>query len=211
MYKVSSVISGPVATNCYTIINEETNEAVLVDASGGVDLILREVRASGAKVVAVLLTHAHFDHIDAVEKVKKEFPELVIYIGENDEPLLHDPELNLSRSFTGIPVVLDADRILKDGEELEVIGLSFRSIEVPGHTRGGMCYYLESPERVVFCGDTLFHGSVGRSDFPTGDGPLLLKSIEEKLLTLPEDTTVYPGHDSVTSIGWEKKNNFYFL
>ncbi len=218
MYIISGVASGPIGTNCYTIINENTKEAVLIDASGSADTLLREVRKAEAKVVAILLTHAHFDHMDGVKGIKEIFPEAEVIIGKNDAPLLRDPAYNLSLSFMGIPVSEEADRTVSDGEIVDVIGLTFKCIEVPGHTVGGMCYYLEKvPEDasgespVLFDGDTLFHGSVGRSDFPTGDAEALLTNIREKLFVLPEKTRVYPGHDSATTIGWEKKNNYYFI
>ena len=209
MYKMSSVTTGPVATNCYTIINEDTNEAILIDASGDERRLLRSVNEAGAKVVALLLTHAHFDHMDATEKIRKAFPEIKVYIGENDKPLLENPSLNLSMGFMGDPISISPDETLKDGEEIELIGIKIKCIEVPGHTVGGMCYYM--PElSSVFDGDTLFHGSIGRSDFPTGDGNALIENIKNKLFTLPEETRVFPGHDSETTIGWEKANNMFF-
>ena len=111
--------------------------------------------------------------------------------------------------FMGIPVSAKADETVTDGQELELIGVKIKCLEVPGHTLGGICYYI--PElSSVFDGDTLFHGSVGRSDFPTGDAAALLKGIEDKLFTLPEETRVFPGHDSESTIGWEKKNNMFF-
>lgn len=209
MYKMSGVTTGPVATNCYTIINEESNEAVMIDASGNVEALLREIKSAGATPVALLLTHAHFDHMDAVEKVRKEYPDIKVYIGKNDEPLLGDPSLNLSTSFLGIPITAKADEVVIDGQTIDLIGTSIKCIEVPGHTVGGMCYYF-TELAALFDGDTLFHGSVGRSDFPTGDSQTLLDSISEKLFVLPDETGVFPGHDSETTIGWEKKNNMFF-
>ena len=153
--------------------------------------------------------------MDGLKKVREEFPDLKVYIGEKDVPVLENPVLNLSQSFMGVPVSEKADKTLSDGEVIELIGLSIKCIEVPGHTAGGMCYYISMPSedgerRILFDGDTLFHGSVGRSDFPTGDGEALLKNIKEKLFVLPDDTMVFPGHDSRTTIGWEKANNMYF-
>ena len=209
MYKMSSVTTGPVATNCYTIINEETNEALLIDASGNPVRLLQEVTAAGAKPVALLLTHAHFDHVDAVGKIKSEYSDIQVYIGENDANLLKDPFLNLSMQFMGEGVSVKADKTVADGEEIELIGIKIKCIEVPGHTIGGMCYYMPDLNS-IFDGDTLFRGSIGRSDFPTGDGDALVENIATKLLTLPEETKVFPGHDSETTIGWEKMNNYYF-
>ena len=213
MYKLQSATLGPIATNCYMVINEDSNEAVLIDATGDSNSILKmldsEQDDSKAKLDGILLTHAHFDHVDAVDKIRETFPDVTVYIGENDAPLLEDPMLNLSIDFMGSPVSVKADRTLSDGEELELIGTRIKCIEVPGHTVGGMCYYF-TELGLLFDGDTLFHGSVGRSDFPTGDGEALISSIRSKLFTLPDETKVFPGHDSDTTIGWEKENNYYF-
>ncbi len=209
MYKLSGVTTGPVATNCYTIINEESNEAVMIDASGNVEALLREIKSAGATPVALLLTHAHFDHVDAVDKIRAEYPDIKVYIGKNDAPLLENPTLNLSIGFIGNPISVKTDETLMDGQQIELIGTGIKCIEVPGHTIGGMCYYFKELG-AIFDGDTLFHGSVGRSDFPTGDGQALLDNIREKLFVLPDETKVFPGHDSETTIGWEKSNNMFF-
>ena len=209
MYKMSSVTTGLVATNCFTIINEDTKEAIMIDASGNPKHLLEDIVIAEAKPVAILLTHAHFDHIDAVDMIRSEFPDIEVIIGKNDEELMGNPNLNLSMAFMGDPVSVKADRTVNDGEVINLIGIRIECIEVPGHTKGGMCYYM--PElSTLFDGDTLFHGSVGRSDFPTGDSQLLLDSIRGKLFTLPDETKVFPGHDSETTIGWEKENNMFF-
>lgn len=208
MYKMSSVTTGLVATNCFTIINEDTKEAIMIDASGNPKHLLEDIIIAEAKPVAILLTHAHFDHIDAVDMIRSEFPDIEVIIGKNDEELMGNPNLNLSMAFMGDPVSVKADKSVNDGEVINLIGIRIECIEVPGHTKGGMCYYM--PElSALFDGDTLFHGSVGRSDFPTGDSQLLLDSIRGKLFTLPDETKVFPGHDSETTIGWEKKNNMF--
>ena len=208
MYKMSSVTTGLVATNCFTIINEDTKEAIMIDASGNPKHLLEDIVIAEAKPVAILLTHAHFDHIDAVDMIRSEFPDIEVIIGKNDEELMGNPNLNLSMAFMGDPVSVKADKTVNDGEVINLIGIRIECIEVPGHTKGGMCYYM--PElSALFDGDTLFHGSVGRSDFPTGDSQLLLDSIRGKLFTLPDETKVFPGHDSETTIGWEKENNMF--
>ena len=208
MYKMSSVTTGLVATNCFSIINEETNEAIMIDASGNPVYLLQDIRDAGATPVALLLTHAHFDHVDAVEMIRSEYPDIEVIIGKNDEELLSNPNLNLSMAFMGDPVSVRADKTVNDGEVIEFIGIRIECIEVPGHTKGGMCYYM--PElKAVFDGDTLFCGSVGRSDFPTGDADTLIRSIKEKLMVLPEDTKVFPGHDMETTIGAEKETNMF--
>lgn len=202
-------VLGPIGTNCYTLINRALKQALIIDPAANPEVFSEHLDKEGAALKAILLTHAHFDHMGAVRELKSMYPEADVYIGRNDEDMLGDPESNLSYPFTGVSVTAEADRALRDGEELELIGARIRVIEVPGHTKGGVCYYFPE-EKLLFSGDTLFCGSIGRSDFPTGNGPLLVRSIEEKLLTLPEDTNVFPGHDSLTNIGHEKRTNMYF-
>ena len=117
-----------------------------------------------------------------------------------------DPAVNLSTMF-GDPMTIHADEVLKDGEELDMLGTKIKCILTPGHTAGGMCFYIEELKSVI-AGDTLFCESVGRTDFPTGSGATLARSIREKLYVLPDDTKVFPGHMDTTTIGWEKKNNY---
>ena len=126
MYKMTCRTLGPVATNCYTLINEDTNEAILIDATGSAESLLGAVKEAGAKLVAVLLTHAHFDHVDAVEEVRKECPGVKVYIGRNDERLLADPGLNLSLAFMGQPVSIKVDENITDGDVLNMIGLDIK-------------------------------------------------------------------------------------
>ena len=128
-------------------------------------------------------------------------------IGKNDEDILATPAANLSMMFSGNPVALKADETVNDNDVVEILGTKVKCIEVPGHTKGGMCFYFEE-NKMLFAGDTLFAGSIGRSDFPTGDGEALVRNIKEKLLVLPEDTVVYPGHNNRTTIGREKVDNW---
>ena len=222
MYRIEGVVTGMVATNCYTLINEESKEAIFIDVSGDVETLTRVVKNENLTPQAVLLTHAHFDHMDAVDGIREEFPDIEVIIGENDAPLLENPMSNLSLAFTGTPISTKADRTVSDGEVISLIGLTIKCIEVPGHTIGGMCYYIDNQINkgdngdiltktgLLFDGDTLFYASIGRSDFPTGDEEALLNNIRKKLFVLPEDTLVLPGHNNKTSIKMEKNNNPYF-
>ena len=209
MYKITGVASGPIGTNCYSIINDETKEAILIDASGRKEKLLSLIKKNDAKVTTILLTHAHFDHMDGVSGIREEFPDLEVIIGKNDLPLLENPTLNLSLSFMGDPISEHADRTVSDGDTIQLIGLDIKCIEVPGHTKGGMCYYFEE-NKMIFDGDTLFCGSIGRSDFPTGDGEALLKGISDRIFSLPDETVVYPGHNMRTTVGREKQENMFF-
>lgn len=200
---------GPVMTNVYTVYNEESKEAFIVDPSDSAKVLIGQLEERGLKLKAILLTHAHFDHIGAVNDLKGYCPEAKVYVGEVDLEMLSDPGLNLSEAFEGNPVIVRADKTVRDNEVISILGMDIRCIHTPGHTSGSVSYYAEDIKS-VFSGDTLFCGSVGRSDFPTGNENTLLRSIEEKLFTLPEDTNVLPGHDSLTTIGREKKYNMFF-
>ena len=170
--------------------------------------IEEELQEKGFSVAAILLTHGHFDHILAAEEIKKEY-DIKIYASEAESQILTDSNNNLSVPFTGEPFVINSDVGLKAGEELKIGPFRIKLIAVPGHTIGGMCYYFEEAG-TLFSGDTLFAGSVGRHDFPTGNGLQLLTGIKDKLFTLPEETICYSGHGELTTIGYEKENNPFF-
>lgn len=201
-------VLGDLGTNCYTVVNTDTREAVIIDPAANADFLLKMLQNQNYDLKAILLTHAHFDHMAAVNDLKEAMPEVPVYIGVNDEELLSNCAANLSAMFAE-PIFVKADKTVSDGELLPMLGTTITCIEVPGHTKGGMCYYFEE-NKLLFDGDTLFTGSIGRSDFPTGDGELLIRSIEEKLFVLPDDVVVYPGHNSKTKIGREKAGNMFF-
>ena len=155
---------------------------------------------------AILLTHGHFDHIWGANELRR-LSGAKIYAYEGEKELCEDAGKNVSRD-AGRPETVQADFYEKDGALLELGGFSLKLIATPGHTGGSCCYYLEE-EKILFSGDTLFEGSVGRTDFPTGSMSSLVRSIKERLLVLPDDVTVYPGHGDTTTIGDEKKYNPY--
>lgn len=197
-------VVGPVQTNCYFFYNEETRECVLVDPGDDAKKIKQYMGVNELKLKAILLTHGHFDHILAVEELRKEYG-VSVYAAEEEKDVLKNTNLNLSGQMSGA-VSLEADKWLRDGEELELLGQGMHCILTPGHTQGGMCFYFPK-EKVLFSGDTLFEESVGRTDLPTGSMSTLIRSIREKLFTLPEDVVVYPGHGMKTTIGREKMYN----
>lgn len=203
---IEKFVLGSMTTNCYLLINEETKELVVIDPATCPDYLVSHVKSNGYIPKAILLTHAHFDHVMGIDGWVKEF-DIPVYLHEEEVAILADPKLNLSYMF-GTNYSYEQVNRLKDGERLEVAGLEFQVIHTPGHTAGGCCYYEEA-EGVLISGDTLFYRSVGRSDFPTGDMATLVSSIREKLFCLPDDVMVYSGHDRVTCIADEKMGNSF--
>lgn len=204
--RMSKLVVGPVATNCYIVSDENTKEAFIIDPGAEPERIIDKVKETGVSVKAILLTHGHFDHISAVNELKREFG-VDVYIGQEDADLMADMELNVSYMF-GMPYAARADKILLDGDVLEIAGFSIKVLFTPGHTKGGICFYLEK-ENVAFSGDTIFQQSVGRTDFPTGSARVLSESIKNKLFILPEDLQLFPGHGDSTTVGYEKKYNMF--
>lgn len=199
--KIRSVLVSECYTNCYLCMNTETKEGFIVDPGDDELKISANVSHIEMKPVAILLTHGHFDHIGAVEKLKKRY-DIPVYASEVEDRLLLDNRANLSSMF-GEPTMICADKFLRDGENVNIAGFDIKFILTPGHTPGSGCYYI-ADENVLFSGDTLFHASRGRTDFPGGSEAAIINSIKEKLLKLPGDTDVYPGHMDTTKIDNEK-------
>lgn len=202
--KIGNILLGEVQTNCYIISNEETKEGIIVDPSDNSQLIIRKLEEGNINPVAILLTHGHFDHIMAGPKLCEHY-NIPMYGYVEEGELVKDPILN-GAYLIGSKFTMKLSHFFKDGDELLLAGYKIKVIHTPGHTKGSVCFYIQD-ENVLISGDTLFYNSVGRTDLPTGDGMMLLRSIEKKLMALPEETKVYPGHGMGTSIGYEKKNN----
>lgn len=197
---------GDIGTNCYFIVNADTKEMLVIDPGGDGKDLIRRINNSELKPVAVLLTHGHYDHAADADVVAKEY-DIPIYAHEAERETLENPNLNLSPMF-GRREIYHADKYVKDGDILNLAGFTIRVIHTPGHTVGGCCYYFDG-NKVLASGDTLFCGSVGRTDFPKGSMSDLVRSIKEKLLDLPGDTAVLPGHESRTTIGYERQYNAF--
>jgi len=205
--KVQGHTLGSLGTKCYFLINEELLEALVVDPADRGDQIERLLAEQGLTLKGILLTHGHADHILAVEELRRKY-KVPVLAHCLEEDILGDPAKNLSVGIFRKPIQILADRLLEDEEVVDLAGLSLRVLHTPGHTPGGCCYYSEA-DGVLISGDTLFCGSVGRTDFPGGSMSTLVRSIQEKLLVLPNETVVYPGHMDTTTIGHERKWNPY--
>ncbi len=213
---IKKMVLGPVGTNCYIFSDEDTKEAVVFDPGDRGDKVYEYLKGEGLSLKAVFLTHGHFDHITGVPALlrmaKDDGEKPVLYASEDEKNLLSDAILNCSgTAMSGGEggVTLDADHWLKEGEELTVAGLKIKCIKTPGHTEGSMSFFLED-ERMLVCGDTVFEGSVGRTDLPTGSDSLLQQSISEKIIKLPEFTYILPGHGPETTIRDEIQYNPWF-
>ena len=206
--KWSQVPLGILQTNCYIVENENKSCLIFDPGSEGKKLI-NWLNKRDLKPVAIMLTHAHFDHIGAVDEVKGYF-HIPVFLHEEEETWLGDPKLNGSKFFMPQKpiVVKPADQILKKEEAFKVDEFEFYMYETPGHSPGSVSFYFEENGFVV-SGDALFKDSIGRTDLPGGNQSILLKSIHERLLFLPEETIVLPGHGPVTTIGEEMDSNPY--
>ena len=191
---------GPVEANGYVVLDEPGRTAVFIDAPHDPEPML--AAAAGYRVAAILLTHAHFDHIGGLQRLK-EATGAPVWIHGEEASWLADPELNLSAWLEPV-VAPPPDRLLAGGERLEFGGLRFEVRFAPGHSPGHVVYVTAG---MVFAGDTLFAGSIGRTDLPGGDHATLIRSIREQLLTLPPATRVYPGHGPDTTVGREAATN----
>lgn len=203
MFTYYTVPTGMLKTNCYVLVAENSTDAVLIDPGDGYKVLTSFLAQKGLKAKCILLTHCHVDHSLSCEAFKADGVE--VYAGINEQRLLKDPSLNGSDLFR-IKYSTSADRLVSDGEIISVCGIELKVIETPGHTEGGVCYYSEEAE-TVFSGDTLFEGSVGRTDLPTGSMSALNNSVVNKLFLLPDNTEVLPGHGGKTAIGPEKEYN----
>ena len=194
-------------TNCYILADEETKEALVIDPGGSGERLIKIIKEAGLKLVAIVNTHAHIDHIGANQELKAAFG-CPIMLHKEDEPIMAAAS-QMGRMF-GLKVddQPGPDRNLSEGDEVAVGSLTFKVAETPGHSPGGICLIGQS---CCFVGDTLFAGSIGRTDLPGGDYNTLIRSITEKLMPLDDDMKVYTGHGPATTIGTERRTNPFLM
>lgn len=201
---IRQCVVGPVYTNCYFLMNQETGELLIVDPGDMTQKIIAMVESMQAVPTAILLTHGHFDHILAADEIRKTY-KIPIYASQKEETLLLTPYMNLSQDY-GMTDTLEVDVFLTDDQTFEAAGFQIQMIATPGHTSGSCCYYF-AEEEILVSGDMLFCGSVGRTDFPTGSMGEITASLHKLLEMLPDKTTVLPGHGDHTTIEYEKRYN----
>lgn len=195
---------GPLACNCYVVGDPVTNEAVVIDPGGDAEGLAAAIRARGLTVTAIVATHAHFDHLLAAEHLREQTG-APFYLHDSDRPLLAWMQES-GRLFLGIdlPPPPEVDTEAAEGDTLKAGSVSFDVLHTPGHSPGSISLVTDE---AIFSGDTLFAGSVGRTDLPGGDTQTLVDQVKEKILSLREDLPVYPGHGPATTVGQEKVSN----
>jgi len=206
-YKIETIQSAPFGQMSYVAWRPGLGEALVVDPGFEPDTILDFLTQQNLRLTAILNTHGHVDHIAGNARMKEAFPEAPLIIGRNEASLLDDPQANLSAPFGMAISSPPADRLVDDGERLEVAGFRFEVREIPGHSPGSVVFVCDQfATPFVFGGDVLFAGSVGRTDLG-GNGPQLIAGIRAKLFNLPDATLVLPGHGPVTTIAAERASN----
>ncbi len=194
----------PFDENCY-VVSDDTGEGVVIDPGGMASMILAYIREAKLSIKAVLNTHGHCDHIGADDAIR-DATEAPLYIHKEDAPMLGDVKLNLSAFMGFRALARPAEHLLSEGDVISFGQSKLEVLHTPGHSKGGVCFVGDG---VVFTGDTLFAGSIGRSDFPGGSEVELIGNIKKRLLVLPDDMKVYSGHGPSSEIGWERKCNPY--
>jgi hydroxyacylglutathione hydrolase len=206
--QIDPVISAAFEENCYIARIEGKGDCLVIDPGLDPGEIIERLDSLGATPAAILNTHGHSDHIAGNGALKRRWPECPIVVGAGDAPKLTDAMQNLSGAF-GLPLVSPpADRTVKEGDTVSYAGIELEVREIPGHTAGHIVYLFRDHEPpVVFVGDVIFAGSIGRTDFPDGDFQQLLDGIRTKLFTLPDETVLLSGHGPATTVGQEKRDN----
>lgn len=205
---IKTLVLGPVSANCYIICDEKTKVGGVIDPGDFTPSLLKAIDESGMKELKyILCTHGHFDHVQGVSRLKEKFPESEVLIGEKDSGALGDGVLSLASLFGASFYPCVADKVLKNGDKINIGDISFDVLNAPGHTEGGVMYYSKD-QKVIFTGDTVFKGSVGRTDFQGGSMAVLFNTLQ-KIKKLPEDVVIYSGHGEATTVKNETEYNMY--
>ena len=200
---IKTVVVGPLEVNCYIIGCEESMEAAIIDPGGDADEIIKTIQSEGLKPEFIINTHAHFDHVGAVRAIQEHF-KIDFLLHKDDLFLIENLDQQVMQFGFDRVAKPDVNKFIKNGDNVSLGKMAIKAIHTPGHTPGGVCYYVDNN---VFVGDTLFAGSIGRTDFPGSSYEQLIQSIKENLFPLGDSVVVYTGHGSSTSIGNEKAHN----
>jgi glyoxylase-like metal-dependent hydrolase (beta-lactamase superfamily II) len=200
---IERFVTGPIDTNTYVIADKETLNCLVCDPSSGCQDVLRHIDEKKYAVKGICLTHGHFDHILGIGEIRASFPDIQVFAHADEKLLLANSEYNGSVLMGMNYVFNESYSNLIEGP-VNLFGISFELLHVPGHSPGGIAFVFDT---ICLCGDSIFAGSIGRTDFPLCDGPLLIKGLREKILPLPDEMVLCPGHGGRTTVGREKKQN----
>lgn len=207
--KLECLTVGPYQENCYLYWDGKSQKGLIIDPGDEAERIIQTVEEIGFRPTAILLTHGHCDHIGALTEVKEKW-NLPVYIGRGEETYLSDPNLNGSALFDNPIKATKPDFLVIDENLYSFDSINLRVLSTPGHTLAGVCY-LDEKEGILFCGDTLFQGSIGRTDLPGSSFDKLMVSLQKKILTLPDNIVCFPGHGAATTVGAERTGNPFLV
>lgn len=206
--KITRLVVGPLATNCYVLQDEPTGQTAVIDPGGDPQKIVACLQKSRSEPLYIINTHGHFDHVGGNRALKEQYPEAKLCIGEGDAPALAEDDPGRAVSFAQAVDSPEADVLLGEGDQLRVGQVTLDVLETPGHSPGGISLAAHDDSgTTLFCGDLVFAGGVGRTDLPGGDQAVLARSISRKILTFPDETVLRPGHGPETTVGREKSGN----